>query len=154
VILTAYRLSAFDEPAKAFSGFGASTYGGRWNSVGTPVIYLSESLPLAAFELLAHLELRHLRKTFFVFEIHFQADCCLELETLPPNWDTEPPGNSTQQIGDQWFETKTSLALKVPSVIFPNCSNFIVNPHHPDYATAQTKGPLEFTYDSRLVKCP
>ena len=40
----------------AFDGEGARLYGGRWNRRGTAVVYASESLALAALELLVHAE--------------------------------------------------------------------------------------------------
>ena len=42
--------------AEAFNGNGARLFGGRWNSPGTPMVYASSSLALAAIELFVHLE--------------------------------------------------------------------------------------------------
>lgn len=41
---------------EAFSGQGASEYGGRWNSPGTRVVYCSEHPALAALEKLVHIQ--------------------------------------------------------------------------------------------------
>jgi RES domain-containing protein len=38
-----------------------------------------------------------------------------------------------QAIGDRWFEQQGSVALAVPSVVMPLQSNFLINPHHPDF---------------------
>lgn len=46
------RVSSARFPAK--SGTGAALYGGRWNRVGTPVIYAAQSTSLAALEVLVH----------------------------------------------------------------------------------------------------
>ena len=43
-------------PARAFDGEGARLHGGRWNSPGTRVAYASDSIALAALEVLAHLQ--------------------------------------------------------------------------------------------------
>jgi RES domain-containing protein len=47
-----YRLSSARFAVN--SGSGAARYGGRWNRVGTPVIYTSQSPSLAALEIMAH----------------------------------------------------------------------------------------------------
>ncbi len=47
----AYRLVAPKWAASALSGEGARLYGGRWNSPGRAMVYLSTSRALAALEL-------------------------------------------------------------------------------------------------------
>jgi RES domain-containing protein len=47
-----YRLASRLYPAD--TGEGASLYGGRWNEVGTAVIYASGSISLAALEVIVH----------------------------------------------------------------------------------------------------
>ncbi|MGA9671505.1 MAG: RES family NAD+ phosphorylase, partial [Terracidiphilus sp.] len=51
-----WRLCRERYAGEAFSGHGARLYGGRWNSAGTPMVYASSSLALAAIELFVHLE--------------------------------------------------------------------------------------------------
>ena len=43
-----------ETPDQMLSGEGAFRYGGRWNTPGSRVVYLAESLSLAAYELLVH----------------------------------------------------------------------------------------------------
>ena len=46
-----------DRPRRnAFSGEGARRFGGRWNSPGVAVVYLSEHQSLAALEIFVHLQ--------------------------------------------------------------------------------------------------
>ena len=46
-----------DKPRRnAFSGEGAKRFGGRWNSSGVAVVYLSEHQSLAALEIFVHLQ--------------------------------------------------------------------------------------------------
>ena len=40
----------------AFTGIGARVYGGRWNHIGTAIVYTSDSLALAAMELFIHVQ--------------------------------------------------------------------------------------------------
>ncbi|HTH19992.1 MAG TPA: RES domain-containing protein, partial [Candidatus Udaeobacter sp.] len=52
---SAWRIVRAARANSAFTGEGARIYGGRWNSRGTAVIYVSEHESLAALELLVHL---------------------------------------------------------------------------------------------------
>ena len=47
----------------ACAGNGAAAVGGRWNSVGRPVIYLADSLALAQLEKRVHTPLRPPRES-------------------------------------------------------------------------------------------
>jgi RES domain-containing protein len=50
----AWRLVKKKHAADVLSGEGARLGGGRWNHVGIPVVYVSETLSLAALELFVH----------------------------------------------------------------------------------------------------
>ena len=52
---SAWRIVRAARVNSAFTGEGARVYGGRWNSRGTAVIYVSEHESLAALELFVHL---------------------------------------------------------------------------------------------------
>ena len=45
--ITAWRTTKSDYADTAFSGEGARLYGGRWNPVGVPAVYLSSSRSLS-----------------------------------------------------------------------------------------------------------
>ena len=55
-MIQAWRIVTRARAGSAFDGAGAKYTGGRWNPVGTPVVYTSGSLALAAMEMLVHLE--------------------------------------------------------------------------------------------------
>ena len=50
------------EPFQDLDGEGARLHGGRWNSVGTPVVYTSSTLALAVLEMLVHVDPEDLPK--------------------------------------------------------------------------------------------
>jgi len=143
--MEAWRIVKRKYAAGAFSGEGAYLNGGRWNSVGTRVEYVSESLSLAALEVLVHLP-AGVPITFSTFRIRF--DDAL-IETLVPNnlpkpWRAEPPGRDTQSIGDDWAREARSAVLAIPSAIIPQETNFLVNPVHPDFAKIEIAPPEPF----------
>ena len=51
--MQAYRLNRFAHPS--YDGEGSRRAGGRWNSKGTRVIYMSENRSLCVLEVLVHL---------------------------------------------------------------------------------------------------
>jgi RES domain-containing protein len=55
-------------------------------------------------------------------------------------------------IGDEWLRSKASSVLRVPSVIIPDESNFLLDPTHPDFAKLSIGTPKEFWFDPRLTK--
>ena len=71
MIVSAWRIVKARYAAQAFTGEGARTYGGRWNSPGGAVVYVSGSLALATLELLVHLQSREVLGRYVIFEVKF-----------------------------------------------------------------------------------
>ena len=149
----AWRIVKAKHAATAFSGQGAADYGGRWNSRGVAVVYVSGSKSLAALECLVHLNPPVLFK-YFVFPVQFDRALVEEfpLKKLPQEWDTEPPPPSVQAIGDDWVRTARSAVLAVPSVVVSGEPNFLLNPAHPDFKKIIIGKPEPFAFDSLLIK--
>ena len=100
-MISVFRLSSAKFPAN--SGAGAATFGGRWNRVGTPVIYASQSASLAALEVLVHYSL--LPKDFILTEIQIPENVAIvrwEAVALPKGWDANEISAETQALGDIW----------------------------------------------------
>ncbi len=57
---------------------------------------------------------------------------------------------ATQRLGDRWLASRTSLLLKVPSVLVPETWNVVVNPLHPEAALLKISGAYEHPFDLRL----
>lgn len=74
----------------------------------------------------------------------------LDLTQLPDDWQSLPAPESTQSIGSAWLERKTSVALRVPSVIVSMESNVLINPRHPEMARVRISSNETFRFDSRL----
>ena len=135
----------------AFTGIGAEKGGGRWNSVGTSIVYTSESLALATLEASVHLPTYELLKIYQCISILFDKSMVEEPE-IPEHWNLHPPGTASQFFGDQWIAESRSVVLRVPSIIIPGESNFLINPRHPDFKKLTIGTPLDYPYDSRLHK--
>ena len=151
-VLTLYRLVATRWAATALSGEGARLYGGRWNSIGYPLVYLSSSRSLCALESLVHLtSLGSRKKQFSFLEVSIAKSMVQTLSVpLPTDWRLEPPVTSTMQLGDNWLQKGSSLALQVPSAVIPEESNYLLNPLHKDFSQITLSDPLKFRFDERL----
>ena len=139
----------------ACAGNGAAAVGGRWNSVGRPVIYLADSLALAQLEKRVHTPMRPPRDLVAVEAIvPAAAIASAEGVVLPEDWDADNVDWSvgsaaSQSIGDDWLARSTSLLLRVPSVVVPVGWNYLLNPAHPDARRVRTQR-IEYRPDVRL----
>src|SRR2546423_471262 len=99
----AWRIVKKKHAATAFDGEGARLMGGRWNSAGVRVVYISFSKSLAALEILVHLKLPVTSK-YLAIPVEFE-NALVEVFrpiNLPTGWNVEPPPPIAQQIGDRW----------------------------------------------------
>ncbi|MCP4117124.1 MAG: RES family NAD+ phosphorylase [Desulfobacteraceae bacterium] len=149
--MTAWRINKAKYIATAFDGTGSKKAGGRWNSIGTSMVYTSESLALATLEASVHLPSYELLKIYQCISIRFDKAMVMEPD-LPEEWNLHPPGPPSQFLGDQWIKEGQSAVLQVPSIIIPGESNFLINPNHPNFAKMTIGAALDYPYDSRLHK--
>ena len=148
-----WRIVRAARVSTAFSGEGARIYGGRWNSRGTAVIYVSEHESLAALELLVHLTPLPPNDRYLSFRLEWDDKLTdhFPVKNLPPHWNTEPPDLRSMQIGDEWVRAGKAVALAVPSVLSASEVNFLLNPKHPDFKKIKISKPVEYRFDSRLL---
>ncbi|MFY9976135.1 MAG: RES family NAD+ phosphorylase [Chromatiaceae bacterium] len=151
--MLAYRLVKEHWAGSALDGSGARAYGGRWNSHGTPILYTSGSIALAALELLVHLGRGQVLGSYRQFTLSIPDSSVQRLDPsdLPLDWRADRLPVSTARLGDGWAASRRSLALLVPSVIIPRQHNLLVSPSHPDFAAIAGNAASEpFGYDPRL----
>ena len=148
----AWRIVKKAHAATAFSGEGARRFGGRWNSPGTPVVYTSGTLALAALEILVHLN-PPVRLEYVAIPFDFEDAWVqkLKLSDLPADWMEEPPPPSTQLLGDRWVKQARSAILELPSAIVRIEPNYLLNPAHPDFRKVQIGKAMPFAFDPRLL---
>jgi RES domain-containing protein len=102
-------------------------------------------------ETLVHADL-DLAPLYLTFPVTFDSDFVesISLEQLPPAWNAVPVPRLSRRIGDEWIDSQRSCILKVPSVVVPHESNFVLNPRHPDFGSIEIGEPVEIEMDSRL----
>jgi RES domain-containing protein len=151
--VVAWRICKAARAADIWTGAGARDYGGRWNSKGTAVVYTSESLSLAALEVLVHLGSDEVLRKFVKCsaEIDERLIFRVDTRTLPSNWRDEPAPLQLRAIGDAWVAAASSAVLAVPSVLVPEEWNYLLNPAHIDFAKIVFGKPTSFRFGSRLA---
>jgi RES domain-containing protein len=149
----AWRIVLESEAPTAFSGEGAWRYGGRWNSPGVRVVYVSEHQSTAALEVFVHNKPFSPDEKFKAFRLEW-PDSFTEYfpeRKLPANWRLHPSPIEAREIGDRWVRERRSAVLALPSVISPADTNFLLNPEHPDFKRIRIAAPIDYEFDPRLV---
>ncbi len=148
-----WRLTKAKHAANAFSGEGARRFGGRWNSRGVGMIYLSEHQSLAALEIFVHRQPLSPRDEYVMIAAEWDEGLMerLTARALSDNWRVSPPGPATTAIGDRWVREARSAVLAVPSAIIPSETNFLINPAHPNFRRVRIRKPIAFEFDQRML---
>lgn len=149
-----YRLTQ-RQFADDFSGKGAELYGGRWNSVGTKMIYTAESRALCVAEMAVHLNMVMMRVQYAMVTYEFdeqEMPILYEVKQLPKDWDVFPHAQSTQSVGDRFVAEDRYAILKVPSAVVAGEYNFLINPTHQAAKNIKVESIVDFRIDPRLAK--
>jgi RES domain-containing protein len=137
----------------ALDGEGARAYGGRWNSPGRAVIYVSESRALATLEVLAGLMSSAVVSSYVLIRVDVDEALVKHVDPNDPStdWRASPPTSATQRIGDEWLDEATSAVLRVPSAVVPDEFNYLLNPRHSDFGMLRVGTPEDLYLDPRLL---
>ena len=145
-----YRIAK--RPYADLYGTGARLYGGRWNSEGRSMVYLTSSRSLAVLEALVHLSPTNLPIDFCIMTIDAPDDLLeISVNQLPKNWNEYPEHNSLKQIGNDFLIKQKHLLLKVPSAIVKEEFNYLLNPLHKDAGLVKILNTQPFAFDQRLT---
>lgn len=126
---------------------------GRWNQRGEEVIYTASSRSLACLENLAHKGGRGGIETYRTMVIYVPDRLAIRqvnLKDLPEGWNQISQHKACQQIGSDWYVTKDTPVLKVPSAVIPDEFNYVVNARHAQFSEIKLITVLPFAFDKRL----
>jgi RES domain-containing protein len=113
------------------------------------MVYTSDSLALAALEVLVHLPQMERRRGALPHYLAIGLD-------LPDSQVGDPshlagiPSDQSSVLGDAWLASQSSLALIVPSRVIPLERNVLLNPRHPAMADVKVTVTEPFVFDDRL----
>lgn len=142
------------EAFQALDGDGARQWGGRWNSVGVPVVYSSASLALAALEVLTHADIRDVPDDLVAMSIDVPDEggvSSIGVDELPAGWNRIADGAVCVTRGDAWVAEGGTLALRVPSVVVPEEWNVLINPAHVRASGVRVVSSRRFQFDPRVM---
>lgn len=133
-------------------GIGARDSGGRWNQIGTGVIYAGCTIGIAALEKFVHVA-GIVPRDLVLVRIELPENSSTEkpaLADLPKDWALVPPGPGSMAFGTSWARGNRSLVLYVPSALIEEEPIAVLNPAHPDVPAVKMIVEREFHYDVRM----
>lgn len=137
--------------ADDLTGTGAKLHGGRWNNIGTNVLYTSGTISLSLLEILVNAGSFEALQPFKLIQLTV-PDTAIRYQIHPKNlkrnWQQD--FSYTQWMGTEILQEKKALVIECPSAIIPQESNFLLNPLHKDYAKIRMKELHDFYFDERL----
>jgi RES domain-containing protein len=141
-----------DYGADDLSGAGAKATGGRWNRVGTAMLYASENIALACLETFIHLRAGGLPLNRYLVQVDIpEALWSAAARPVPAvGWDAIPTGRVSLDAGDAWAAACRTAVMLMPSAIVPEERNVLINPLHPDAKSIKAKRIRKWTYDGRM----
>ena len=133
-------------------GTGARQDGGRWNRVGTGIIYTGRTIAITALEKFVHLA-SVVPPDLVLVRVKLPDGHSAEtprLSDLPRDWDLVPAGPGSMDFGTTWAQEQRSLVLYVPSAVLREETNALLNPGHAEFAAVTMTIERDFSYDPRM----
>ncbi len=137
--------------SNVLDGEGSRINGGRWNHIGDPCIYTSESRALAVLEYTVNTNIADVPRSLNITSIEIPEDILDHpILDLPGDWMDVPAPGSTKDLGSLSLKAKTHSVLRFPSSILPSEFNYILNPLHTNRTKFKIIDVRDFVYDIRI----
>jgi RES domain-containing protein len=133
------------------SGTGAKLFGGRWNSKGIPMLYVSEHISLAVLEMLVNNQFKDFSIELSLLRISIPDTVEIKeikLNKLKAKWNED--FSYSKFIGNEFIKSMSNLVLKVPSAVIAEEQNYLINPLHTDFKKIRIADTKQFKTDERL----
>lgn len=133
------------------TGNGAKLYGGRWNSMGFPALYCTQSISLAVLEILVRTGIDILPPDYFIMKLEIPGKLVVQKifkTKLKTGWKNEM--EYSQWIGTEFLKSNKNPVLEIPSAIIDEEFNYLLNPAHPDFKKIKIISSEKFEFDKRL----
>jgi RES domain-containing protein len=150
--VTTWRICKPKYASSAFDGTGAASHPGRWNKLRQQVVYTSDTPSLAVLEILVNAS-PGLLPLYSLFSCSFDDALITDIGALMDGWQSlvDPGWSPLQALGADWYESRRSAVLCVPSSVITFQNNYIINVSHPDFSKITIDGPQRMDTDPRLI---
>jgi len=132
------------------SGQGGLFSAGRWNVLGTPIVYCADHPATALVEILVHVDAEDLPSTYQLLELDVPERVTISVADLPANWVDDLA--ATRRIGTQFVADADHAVLEVPSVVVPFARNYLLNPALLERAAISIVSTTRHPFDARLLR--
>lgn len=126
-------------------------YPGRWNSLGVHMVYCAGNPATCLAEQLVRLT--EPPDDYVLTTIDVPDDAPMRapaVKELPTGWDRPDTSPAVRTFGDAFIQAGKHLIMKVPSVVVPAESNYLLNPNHRLMAQVRILSVEPFIFDPRL----
>ena len=133
------------------SAYGASNFGGRWNSVGFDAVYACWTYEGCLLEKLVHVNSKRIppSQSYVVIDIKKGVRVSEFQDVDVADWINDR--SATAMYGDKWLASASTVALIVPGAVAnPFQRNIVINPNHAQYANLSVSSPVAVNWDTRL----
>lgn len=129
-------------------GEGARLYGGRWNPVGTPLVYTSTTPELAVLEVMVHTDGTPLQD----LPPQVQVELDVPDDAVETIVAADLPVGLAQYLLPRLVTGYPFLGFALPSAVMPNSPsrNVLLNPQHPLLSRVRVVDVVEHRFDGRL----
>jgi len=144
--VTLWRISRYAD----LSGRGGLYASGRWHTRGTSVVYLSDHPSTCLLEMLVQVgDAGDMPTSYQWLAVDATGVAATDVQALPAEWAASPV--LTQALGDDWLATGATALLRVPAVVAPATTNYLLNPRHPDARRCRVRDVVAYPVDGRLA---
>lgn len=140
-----WRISNYPD----LSGRGGLVAASRWNHVKTPIVYCADHPASALLEMLVHVDTEDLPASYQLLEITVPDHVGITEPHLPDHWRDDI--GATRNIGTDFVARESEPVLKVPSILVPFASNYLLNPKLVETAGIAITGRTRHMIDERLL---
>jgi len=130
------------------SGGGGKFSKGRWNHLGTEIVYCSDHPSTCLLELLVRFDPDLTPSSYQLLEIEIPDSSKIIKASLPEDWIMKP--STTRDIWDDFCKSGAAPVLMVPSVIMRDANHYLLNPAHPDHKSNSIISSNEHFLDPRF----
>lgn len=130
------------------SGRGGMVSEGRWNLIGTPIVYCADHPATSLVETLVHLDGEDVPASFQLIEIDVPDTAEVFKPDLPDDWGDDP--EATRLIGTDFVRAGRAAVMQVPSVVVPFAKNYLLSPRMAKSSGIEIVRVTVHAFDPRL----